>query len=110
MCAPGSHYSGHAVHCMSATHLHVKASIFRIPSLEFHKDLFAICCFDLLFHTIATVFQLYHGGDMMYAMRRIKPEPKPLLTQGIFSFPHDIGMVREELAFVDDVSYTQRDN
>ena len=24
----------------------------------------------LLFYTIATVLQLYHGGDMMYEMRR----------------------------------------
>ena len=30
---------------------------------------------------IATVFQLYHGGDMMYEMRRRKPEPTLLSTQ-----------------------------
>ena len=35
----------------------------------------------VLFATIATVFQLYHGGDMMYEMRRRKPAPTLLLTQ-----------------------------
>ena len=46
----------------------------------------------------------------MYEMRRRKPEPTLLLTQGIFNLPHHIGMVREELAFDDGVSYTQRGN
>ena len=47
----------------------------------------------LLFYAMTTVFQLYHGGDMTYEMRR-KPEPTPLPTQGIFNLPHrDIGMV-----------------
>ena len=47
-----------------------------------------------LFYTIATAFQLYHGGDMMYDMRRKKPEPTLLPTHWIFSLPrHDIGMV-----------------
>ena len=35
----------------------------------------------LLFYTIATVFQLYHSGDIMYEMRREKPEPMFLPTQ-----------------------------
>ena len=46
----------------------------------------------LLFYTIATVFQLYHSGDMMYEMRRRKPEPTLLVTQWIFNLPHHIGM------------------
>ena len=39
-----------------------------------------ICCF----YDIATVFQLYHGGGMMYEMRR-KPEHTLLATLGIFN-------------------------
>ena len=39
----------------------------------------------LLFYAIAAIFQLYHGNDMMYEMRRRKPEPTLL--------PHQIGMV-----------------
>ena len=47
-----------------------------------------------LFYVIATVFHLYHGGDMMDEMRRRKHKPTLLLTQGMFSFPpHHIGMV-----------------
>ena len=42
----------------------------------------------LLFCTIATIFQLYHDGDMMYEMRTRKPEPTLLQTQGIFNLPH----------------------
>ena len=34
----------------------------------------------LLFYTIATVFQLYHGSDMMHEMRRRNPEPILLPT------------------------------
>ena len=60
-----------------------------------------------LFYTVATVFQLYHGGDIMYAMRRRKPVPTILLTQGIFNLLHHIGI---ELAFDDAVSYTRREN
>ena len=44
--------------------------------------------FLLLFYTIATVFELNHGGDRMYEMRRGKPQPTLLLTQGIFNLPH----------------------
>ena len=48
----------------------------------------------LLFYVITTVFQLYiyHGGDIIYEIRR-KLKPTPLLTQGIFNLPHHIGMV-----------------
>ena len=45
----------------------------------------------LLFYATTTVFQLFHGGNMMYEMRR-KPEPSLLPTMGIFNFPHQIGM------------------
>ena len=65
---------------------------------------------SLLFYAIAAVFQLYHGGDMIYKMRRRKPGPTLLPTQGIFNLPHHVGMVWEQLAFDDAVSYTQRGN
>ena len=60
-----------------------------------------------LFSVIATVFQLYPGGDIMCEMRRRMPEPTLLPTMGIFNRQHQMGMVREELAFDDAVSYTQ---
>ena len=47
----------------------------------------------LLIYTIATVFLLYHGSDMMFEMRRRKPESILLPTQGIFNIPRHIGMV-----------------
>ena len=47
---------------------------------------------------------------MMYAIRRRKPEPTLLSTQGIFNFLHHMGMVYEELAFGDPVSYTPHGN
>ena len=50
-------------------------------------------CSCLLFYAIATLFQLYQGGDMMDEMRRKKPEPTLLPAQGIFNLPHHIGMV-----------------
>ena len=55
-----------------------------------------------LFYAIVKVF--YHGGDMMYGTRRRKPKPA---LKGIFNLPRHIGMVWEELAFDDAVSYTQ---
>ena len=62
----------------------------------------------MLFYTTTTVFHLYQGGDMMHEMRKQKPAPTPLLTQGIFKLLHDMAMVWEELAFDDAVSYTHR--
>ena len=49
---------------------------------------------------------------MMYEMRRREPNHTVLPTQGIFNLPHHIylGIVWEELAFDDAVSYTQRGN
>ena len=35
----------------------------------------------LLFYTIGTLFQLCHGSDFMYEIRRRKPEPTLLPTQ-----------------------------
>ena len=49
-------------------------------------------------------------SDMLYEMRRRKPDPTLLLTHGIFNLVHHIGMVWEELAFDDAVSYTQQGN
>ena len=51
----------------------------------------------LFFHAIATIFHLYHGSDMLYEMRRRKPEPILLLTQGIFNLPHHTGVRRTGL-------------
>ena len=36
-----------------------------------------------LFYARATLFPLYHGGSMIYKMRRRKPEPTLFLTQSI---------------------------
>ena len=44
-----------------------------------------------LFNAIATVFQLYHDGVLMYEMRRRKPESTLLLTQELFNPRHHIG-------------------
>ena len=52
----------------------------------------------LSFYTIPTVFQLYHGDDMIYEMSRRKLKPTLLPTQWIFNL--HIGMVWEELAFL----------
>ena len=46
-----------------------------------------------LFYAIATVFQLYYGSYMMYEMRRGKPRPTLLPTQGIYKLPHHTSMV-----------------
>ena len=64
----------------------------------------------LLFYSIATVLLLYHGSDMMYEMKRRKPESIFLLTQGIFNLPHHIGMLYDVAFDNDTVSYTQRGN
>ena len=48
---------------------------------------------DCLLYARETVFQLYHGGDVMYEMRRRKPGATVILTQGIFNLQHHIGMV-----------------
>ena len=61
----------------------------------------------VLLYTIAKVFQLYLGSDMMSEKTRRKPAPILSPTQGIFNLPHHIVMVWEELAFDDAVSYTQ---
>ena len=77
------------------------------PTLHFTNST-NVCL--LLFYGLTTVFQLYHGSDMMYESRRRKSKPTLLLTQGIFNLPHHIGKVWQELAFVDAVSYRQRGN
>ena len=64
----------------------------------------------LLFYATATVFCLYHDGDIMYEMGWRKPEPTLSLTQRIFIFLQHIGMAQEELAFDDAVNYTQLGN
>ena len=47
--------------------------------------LLVCCCL-----AIAKLFQLYHGDDMMYDIRRRPPDPTVLLTQGMFNLPHHI--------------------
>ena len=44
----------------------------------------------LLFYATETVFQLCRDGDMKYEMRRRKPEPALLQTQGIINLLHHI--------------------
>ena len=46
----------------------------------------------------------------MYEMITRKPDLTLLSTQGIYILPHHIGMVGEELAFDDPVSYTSWGN
>ena len=57
---------------------------------RFIQDLF---CFVVVLHNSITVFQLYHGGDMMHEMRRRNPEPTLLPTREIFNVPYHTGMV-----------------
>ena len=45
-----------------------------------------------------------------YEMRWRQPKPTLLLTRGIFNLPHHMGLVWEELAFDNAVSYTQQGN
>ena len=71
-----------------------------------NTDWISLVCL-LLIHAIATVFQVYLHGDMMYEMRS-KPEPTLLQTQSIFKFPNHISSVWEELAFGGTLSYMQR--
>ena len=65
---------------------------------------------SLLFYVRARIFHLHHGSDMMYDMRRRKPEHTLLPTRRIFNLQQDIGMVQEELTFDDDVSHTDWEN
>ena len=53
--------------------------------------------FVLLFYTIAAVFQLYLGGEMIYEMRRRKPKPTLLPSQVIFILSHHIGMAFDDV-------------
>ena len=52
-----------------------------------------IVCLVVVFYIIATVFQFYHGSDMMHEIRRRKLQPTLLPTQGVFNLPHHIVMV-----------------
>ena len=47
----------------------------------------------LLVYTLATVVQLHHGDNMMYELRKRKPEPALLPIEGLFNLPHHNGMV-----------------
>ena len=61
----------------------------------------------MLFHATGTVFQCYIGDDMVYELRKRKPESSILSIQGIFNLLHHIGTVWEKLAFDDAVNYAQ---
>ena len=47
---------------------------------------YLICFVSLLLYARATVFQLYHGNDMMYEMRTRKPEPTHLAFDDAVSY------------------------
>ena len=64
-------------------------------------------CYCFIWWQQTTVFQLYHGSNMMNEMRTRKSKPTLLPTQWIFNLAHHTGIVWKELAFGDDVSYTQ---
>ena len=78
---------------------HETCALLIQPSVEY------VCL--LLFYAIVRVFQLYHGSDMMYMMRRRKPKPTFVPTQRSFNFAHHIIMVWAELVFDDAISYIQ---
>ena len=63
---------------LSSLNIVIKCSMCDFGSIDL-----CLLCLLLLFYTLATVFQLYHGGAMMYEMRRRKPEPTLLLNQRI---------------------------
>ena len=94
----------HGLHRTAQCLLSPEVSALLSP--EVSTGLSPVCL--LLLYNIATVFQLYHGSDMMYEMRRRKPEPTLLLTEAIFNLQHHIDMILEELAFDDAISCTQR--
>ena len=68
---------------------------------------YSVCWFDVVLHHNNNISVI---SRWWYKMRRRKHEPTLLLTQGIFNHPHHIGMVWEELAFDDTISYTQQEN
>ena len=67
----------------------IDKSLIGISNLR--QSLQSVCL--LLLSAITTLFQLYHDSNMMYEIRRRKPEPTILLTQWIFNLPHHIGIV-----------------
>ena len=66
-----------------ADHLRIASSYFTNNSVNSCQNscIIYVCiwfeyfCCLLLFYAIATVFHLYHSGDMMHEMGRRKPEP-----------------------------------
>ena len=61
-----------------------------------HIDAFFVLPFLVMFHAIAIIVQLHLGGDMMYDMKRRKPETTLLPTEGVFNLRHHIGMVKAD--------------
>ena len=53
--------------------------------LVYHIDVYRSVNYVLFWfiYTMATEFQLYLGGDVMYEMRRTTPEPTLLQTQAL---------------------------
>ena len=76
-------------------------AIINLPALVYSVDISL---------SIIVLCHANMGGDTMYEMRRRKPDPTLLLTQGTFSLAHHTGLVLEELAFDDalDLHYTQQ--
>ena len=65
--------------------------------------------FVVLRHSNSILVKSWQWYDVWDEMRR-KSEPTLLPTQGIFNLLHHVGMVWEELAFDDAVSYAQQGN
>ena len=85
-------YLGNSIDCSTAV---MAAPPLLTSGRVRYEAMFHSCATSLvcLFYAIATLFQLYHGGDIMHEMRMRKPEPRLIPTQGIFNFPHHIGIV-----------------
>ena len=71
------------------------APLLLTSGLERDKAVCHVCGTSLvcLLYAVAIVFQLIHGSDMLYEMRRRKRKPTPLRSQVIFNLQHLIGMV-----------------
>ena len=67
---------------MIPPHLYRAYLVGNIVLVRLHHSLALMHCVVtlvvvvMLFYAITTLFQLYHGSDMMYEMRRRTPEPE----------------------------------
>ena len=49
--------------------------------------------FVVVLHHSNIISVISHGGDMIYEMKRRKPEPTPYRLEGIINLPHHIAMI-----------------